>query len=1653
MRRIVSLPRALAGVSAALSLAALAVVLAGNRAEPPAAAEPVAKTPPTPLFAKTVKAENPSVMVLLPDARYVHGWVAGAKSFAGKTVTVAVGGKQSTVEVQADNTFAWPRPVPAPVKEPVEGLPDENAKLPSATFTLPNGDGPPLTASTILTATSDAPQRSVFFVTDRSAYRPGHTMKFAGYVRQLTEAGEFEPVANQALTVDLVSETKQTRAARFNLQTDAAGRITGQYTFSDADALDHYTLACENAPQLDPEAKLRGEITVGSARVLLAEYRKSKVALKLQGEVKAGKLRLTFDARDYLDRPVRGVSATFRADVQREADRPKGKLDPEKFAHPEGKPPTVDDLDRLPADERLLATAAGVTESTFGNLFTTILAHREGKVAFPPSGPGVVELDLNADWLKDRHSVTVSGVLLDDTGRENRATVTIPLSAVEPRGVRATTPRELVEVGEKIPVAVEPFGLPKGETPTSTLVVLQLDRNEAVPTFVLPPSQDADDVQPGRLAPLVPGKKPAAQDRWVESPPFDPVRRKVVTVVPVVNGKAEPVLKKPGAYKLVAIAKLADGTEFQAEAGVVVQPAAKLPGVILALDSREIEAGTRLRGIAHTRFAGAKLFLTLRDSTGVRLAKPLTADESGIAPFDFPLPANLRYGCAVGVEYPENATTVHTDQRELFVVPADRTLTVTTKAPEVVGPGADVTLDVSVNRQEELDLIVSVYDESLLGVAGDLSKNVRDFYLADARGQGWAAREHAARRVGNVTVAELLERAKAIIKEKPADGNMAQSLKSLVQNYGEGNLAWNDVVLLTLLAGHEVIAPASFGIEDNALIRGVEGRTALADLLRWRGQGPFREEAVFATAVGNVLRLNRGVPHSDPWSGYRFGYGQIGYYGNGGYGGVLGFAGGGRWGNHGIAGGGGALGSPTAGGQMGMSHGFNRDLGGAGAPGLTGPAPGLGVGSELVRRDFADSAFWSAAVRTDKTGKAAVNFKTPDSLTNWRVVVTAISPKMHVGSGVSKIRSSRPVMIWPMLPRAFVEGDSVRVFGTVHNLTDQPQTVRVLLSAENGKVESKPEETVTVPANGNVPVYWTYKAGKAGWADLLMTAKSDAGSDASLKRLPVTRSTVEETLTASGLAKQGKLHFTLPDGVDPSKATVTATIAPTLAADMADTLPYLVEYPHGCVEQTMSRFLPAILVAQMLSKVGHGSPELEKLLPHVADAGMKRLIELQQEDGGWGWQGTSQTHEMMTPYALMGLIEAEKAGYPCPNPHTIDRGLNRLSAFLSGMQNAWPNEKGEWPKAENREGNRVNDAMVILSVFARKRPVGDEWWKRIEQAAATERLSDYGHALALEIAVRGEKKDLATKLADELHKRAQKAGDRVLWKTGGFTRWADNTVEVTAAVMKALVAHDPKDALIPGILAYFHATKRGNRWDSTKDTAVVLYALCDYVAATNVGPTATGKLSLALNDAGPVETTLGGVKSKTVKLSEKGLKAGENTIAVTCPDTAEGALVRVAVRFTRAAGDDMPARDHGVGVKRTLSVRDEKGAWKDLASGATVPTGSYVRVRVEVKPTDERVLDFTLVESPKPACGETIPADDRRFTSSVLRDGYVLREDRESSTNFHYEQVDSATADYVFLTEFAGEYRLPPARVERMYRPTSGGHSDTFVLKVAPPAK
>ncbi len=100
----------------------------------------------------------------------------------------------------------------------------------------------------------------------------------------------------------------------------------------------------------------------------------------------------------------------------------------------------------------------------------------------------------------------------------------------------------------------------------------------------------------------------------------------------------------------------------------------------------------------------------------------------------------------------------------------------------------------------------------------------------------------------------------------------------------------------------------------------------------------------------------------------------------------------------------------------------------------------------------------------------------------------------------------------------------------------------------------------------------------------------------------------------------------------------------------------LIDFPYGCVEQTMSRFLPSVLVVQALKKAGLPLPKSAAKLPEIASDSFTRLARMQHKDGGWGWWEHDESSPFMTALVLDGLKRAADAGFPTPTSINLERG-------------------------------------------------------------------------------------------------------------------------------------------------------------------------------------------------------------------------------------------------------------------------------------------------------------------------------------------------------------------------------------------------------------
>jgi uncharacterized protein YfaS (alpha-2-macroglobulin family) len=307
-----------------------------------------------------------------------------------------------------------------------------------------------------------------------------------------------------------------------------------------------------------------------------------------------------------------------------------------------------------------------------------------------------------------------------------------------------------------------------------------------------------------------------------------------------------------------------------------------------------------------------------------------------------------------------------------------------------------------------------------------------------------------------------------------------------------------------------------------------------------------------------------------------------------------------------------------------------------------------------VRHDFRSTALWIPDLVTDDRGEARIEVPFPDSLTGWRATARAADRRTRVGIARTAVRTRKPLLVRLETPRFLVVGDVATLSASIHNDTDQKLAVIPSLVASGLSTEGD-ADTLSIPAHGEGRVEWTASAREAGEATLEISVRGGNFSDAMRRSLPIYAHGIEKLETVAGKLRGAELRagVTLPERRRSTRLEIL--VAPSLAVAMLDALPYLIEYPYGCTEQTMSRFLPAAVTARTLVELGlrkedvvgrvfggiepehaakthpRGSEDLDEL-DAVVRSGLARLADLQHGDGGFGWWKPGASDPFMTAY-------------------------------------------------------------------------------------------------------------------------------------------------------------------------------------------------------------------------------------------------------------------------------------------------------------------------------------------------------------------------------------------------------------------------------------
>ncbi|HEX8844326.1 MAG TPA: alpha-2-macroglobulin family protein [Pyrinomonadaceae bacterium] len=529
-----------------------------------------------------------------------------------------------------------------------------------------------------------------------------------------------------------------------------------------------------------------------------------------------------------------------------------------------------------------------------------------------------------------------------------------------------------------------------------------------------------------------------------------------------------------------------------------------------------------------------------------------------------------------------------------------------------------------------------------------------------------------------------------------------------------------------------------------------------------------------------------------------------------------------------------------------------------------------------VRNDFRSTVFWQPDVVTNEQGVATIKVKYPDSLTGWLATARVATAGNQFGTASTATRTKQPLIVRLEAPRFFLVGDQVTVSAVINNNTDQPITAAPELSAEGltvagrltgDKLDAHAAATVEVKAGGETRVDWLVSVEHAGAARLKVVARGEKYADAMENTFTVYEHGIEKFVSRSGKLRgeEATIRLDIPAARKPESTELTVQLTPSMAVTMLDALPYLINYPYGCTEQTMSRFLPAVITAKTLKDLNL-SPEAAmtkvfggiepasaeathpdgrrslKQLDEITKKGLERLYSMQHEDGGWGWWKDDKSDHFMTAYVVWGLTLARKAGVKI-NEEVLEKAAEYLDKELveeedSLDRQAWLLHALSAYQASKRD---EPDEDVEISDFQKK--AFDNLW------AGREKLNAYTRALLALSAHYYGFKDQAQVLIRNLEngvkmdrkpdtsvvmRGAQSSDSTVIatahWGEDGFYyRWSDGGTEATAFALSALLAIDPQNKLVEPVTNWLIKNRRGAQWSNTRDTAITVLALNDYL--------------------------------------------------------------------------------------------------------------------------------------------------------------------------------------------------------------------------------
>ncbi len=669
----------------------------------------------------------------------------------------------------------------------------------------------------------------------------------------------------------------------------------------------------------------------------------------------------------------------------------------------------------------------------------------------------------------------------------------------------------------------------------------------------------------------------------------------------------------------------------------------------------------------------------------------------------------------------------------------------------------------------------------------------------------------------------------------------------------------------------------------------------------------------------------------------------------------------------------------------------------------------LGGGKAKKANRFKPVVLYFGPFKLEKGQTKSHQLKLPKYIGSVRTMVVAGDAATSAYGSVEKATPVRsPLMVLASLPRKISPSEKVTIPVTVFATEKNIKNVSIQIKTNNGlKVIGSTTQRLTFAQPDEKMAYFNLVVGSAtgiGKVQIIATSGNqksvyDVEIDMTNPN-PVTNTFTDIILTPNSTKTISWKTF----GVSGSnKARLEVSSIPTI--NLNGRLQYLIQYPHGCIEQTTSSVFPQLF----LNDVADLDAARKQLIQKNITAGITRLGSFQLSNGGFSyWQGNTIADDWGSSYAGHFLIEAEKKGYVLP--------INFKSKWISYQQK----ESKQW-RFEPRYGNDLAQSYRLYTLAL----AGNADLSSMNRLRETKGVSNESMLrLAAAYVLAGQKSAGLNLL---LHSKIEnESSDYNYYYYGSSERNRAMALETML-----LLGQKQKAFAMASKLA---KEMSNNQWMSTQTTAYCLYAMSKFAA--NNGPKGID-ISFSKDGKSQAINT-----QKTIADRSLSVKTGANSI--TLKNNKKNTIyVRILNTGILPIGQEKAIQSN---VSAAIVFKNRKGG---ILNVTKINQGTEFIAEVTIKNQKNEHVENVALSQILPSGFEIV---NTRFTdygdaTNNIADYIDIRDDR---TNFYFGMKAGETKVFRILlnASYLGNYYLPGLQCEAMYDNTFLARTKGFWVEV-----